>query len=663
MIAVLVIHACASPAAAAPESRWGPQPVDVGRLRVLAAADASGFRLHTEGGERSFLPGVNLGATTPLHQPGEVGSIERSQYATWIAQMGRLGIRAVRIYTLHPPGFYQALRSYNLRHRNAPIYLIQGVYLPDESFVEPGRTLYDRPIDRAFAHELADTSDAVHGALVRSPRPGRSGGRYAADVSPWVAAWIVGMELDGESVQRTDRLRAAEPAYRGRYFEARGSSTATERWLARHMDRLAAREARRGTSVPIAFVNWPTTDPMRHPTEPLVREDMAGLDALHIRPTTNWPGGTFASFHAYPYYPDFQRYEPGLDRTLWKGKPDRYAGYLAQLRDHFAGAMPVLITEFGVPSSLGSAHLGIRGRDQGGHSEQQAMALDAEMLRVIANLGLGGAFVFAWTDEWFKRTWNTMEHQVGERRQLWHDPLTNEQWFGLYATDARPLAHASVQVARKRGPIHKFRVWADASWVHLVLAFRGDVPSAVRVDADVIPGPGAADYRLRLSGATATLQVRRDLDPIRLDTPVRPYRPDATRPWHTYALIVNGLIDERGHHHPAEFQPVGQLVRGSWNPKSANFNSLATWRIERGMIRVRLPWSMLGLADPSSHRALGPGVPARMVRSPGIRFTAHAGGAPTRLDFRWRGWNRAPHSERPKAGLGVLAVALRDVTR
>ena len=64
------------------------------------------------------------------------------------------------------------------------------------------------------------------------------------------------------------------------------------------------------------------------------------------------------------------------------------------------------------------------------------MGIDADLMRMMRDKGLGGAFVFSWADEWFKRTWNTLERQVAERRQLWHDPLTNEQWFGVLATDA-----------------------------------------------------------------------------------------------------------------------------------------------------------------------------------------------------------------------------------
>ena len=39
------------------------------------------------------------------------------------------------------------------------------------------------------------------------------------------------------------------------------------------------------------------------------------------------------------------------------------------------------------------------------------MRIDAELLRLIHDVGLGGGFLFAWTDEWFKFTWNTIEHQ------------------------------------------------------------------------------------------------------------------------------------------------------------------------------------------------------------------------------------------------------------
>ena len=39
-------------------------------------------------------------------------------------------------------------------------------------------------------------------------------------------------------------------------------------------------------------------------------EDMVSVDSMHMKATRKWPGGFFASYHAYPYYPDFLRLQP-----------------------------------------------------------------------------------------------------------------------------------------------------------------------------------------------------------------------------------------------------------------------------------------------------------------------------------------------------------------
>jgi len=55
---------------------------------------------------------------------------------------------------------------------------------------------------------------------------------------------------------------------------------------------------------------------------------------------------------------------------MFDRQADPYAGYLHDLLVHYQGKMPLMITEFGVPSSLGSAHIGTLGRSQGDHTEQ-----------------------------------------------------------------------------------------------------------------------------------------------------------------------------------------------------------------------------------------------------------------------------------------------------
>jgi hypothetical protein len=74
---------------------------------------------------------------------------------------------------------------------------------------------------------------------------------------------------------------------------------------------------------------------------------------MHVEPTEAWKAGYFAQYHAYSYYPDFLRYQE--DYQTYEdanGDVDPYAGYLNELRAYHEG-IPLLVGEFGVPSSRG----------------------------------------------------------------------------------------------------------------------------------------------------------------------------------------------------------------------------------------------------------------------------------------------------------------------
>ena len=72
-----------------------------------------------------FWPGVNLGSTVPGRLPGELAQTG-ADYRRWLPEMAALGTRALRVYTILPPAFYQELRRYDLAHPEAPIFVIHG---------------------------------------------------------------------------------------------------------------------------------------------------------------------------------------------------------------------------------------------------------------------------------------------------------------------------------------------------------------------------------------------------------------------------------------------------------------------------------------------------------------------------------------------------------
>ena len=98
--------------------------------------------------------------------------------------------------------------------------------------------------------------------------------------------------------------------------------------------------------------------------------------------------------------------------------------------------MPVIISEYGVPSSRGRAQSDRNtGRSQGGMSEEEQGKALVQCYKDIMASGCAGSVAFTWQDEWFKHTWNTMYAVDLSRNIYWEDAQTNDQHFGLLAFD------------------------------------------------------------------------------------------------------------------------------------------------------------------------------------------------------------------------------------
>ncbi len=58
--------------------------------------------------------------------------------------------------------------------------------------------------------------------------------------------------------------------------------------------------------------------------------------------------------------------------------PDNYYCYLKDLKEHNKG-MPLIIAEYGLPSSRGNSHYTPLGFNQGGHSEEAQASLSVQL--------------------------------------------------------------------------------------------------------------------------------------------------------------------------------------------------------------------------------------------------------------------------------------------
>jgi hypothetical protein len=431
---------------------WSPIEFSADGLNWISRTEDGQLLLQTASGDQPFTAGMNLGAATAGKLPGEV-AITRETYRRWFSQIAGLGFRVLRIYTLHYPRFYEELRAYNLANPQAPLYLVHGVWLTKNNIFidskDPRKhNLFEPIVKDTFKEDIKATVGAVHGDLEREFQLGQAYGTYTADVSPWLFTYVIGIELDALPAFDSNKINDGV-TYEGTYFSAKTGAQSNEVWYAEMFDFMATELASRGRSVPLSCSNWASTDPISHPYEPIPSEDMVGLDMNDIEVhQENWPAGFFANYHLYPYYPDSINFDPGIADFEYKGRIDNYAGYLNEIKKHHDQAnLPILISEFGVPGSLGNAHNGPVGRHQGNHSEQDQMRINADMLEIIKDLGLSGGYIFAWTDEWFKRTWNVQDiYLPADRRAFWRNQWCNEEMFGVLAQDAGPGPQMSVVI-------------------------------------------------------------------------------------------------------------------------------------------------------------------------------------------------------------------------
>ena len=572
------------------------RPLIVARDDRFELVDASGTR-------PIFFRGVNLGAAPPGRFPGEF-AISKDDYRRWLRFARSLHANSIRVYALHPPAFYEALREENDAHPGRPLWLFQEVWteLPESN------DFWDQDYTRRFDDDVKSAVDALHGNATIPERPGHASGRYATDVSMYLAGWMLGREWEPFAVRETEARRPDSTRYEGRLL-ALDRGTAMESWLARICDLAATYERDRyGLARMVSFVNWPTLDPMRHPTE----TERGGAEAEHdedaysVDPSRihalRAPGtetkflGYFANYHVYPYYPDFMNLDPGYGAFQDRHGRCSYAGYLRDLKAHTRG-IPLLIGEFGVPSSRRAVHLQPQGIDHGGASETVQGEQDVRLLEDIEDAGGAGAHLFALFDEWFKVNWLVESvERPRDRDPFWHNLLDPEENYGLLSFDSPPRiladgnpqdwagipayasvadtgsgAHAGGGSAPDPGPLRALYATSDSTRFYLRLDVTPGTKAmgdwTVGVSLDVLD-PERGDKRLpnpiraRWSrGAELALVVETPAPAFKTpggaSRPPRPGRAelfvDASTRWSTYARFQDG---ERFAINRSPFRPV-----------------------------------------------------------------------------------------------------------
>ena len=629
-----------------------------------------------------FVHAVNLGVGIPGKQPGEL-AVSREQYDRWFARMRSMGFNAVRTYTLHYPRFYQALRDYNLAHPEAPLYLLHGIWLDEEN---PDRFAPDlHHLTEIFERGIVECVSAVHGDIVIEHRFGRAYGTFDADISPWVMGWVIGREIYPDEVEATNMRHPEDTAYLGTHVSL-SAGTPTEVWLAERVDLVARYEdVHYASGRPISASSWPTLDPLRHPTESQWSyEDTHWFDLADLD-TTRFPPGYFASFHAYPYYPDWMSEDPAYVNTVDAEGPNSYLGYLTALRNHYY-PKPLIIAEFGVPSSWGDAHVAQSGMNHGGHDEVEQGHYAVRMFDNMVEAGCAGGALFAWIDEWWKNTWITefLEFPLLSRPR-WLNVTAPEQNFGLIAFDEAPPVLEQVPLAGEGGAIRGLRWAASSRFFHLEIDTDTEQwPLVIGFDTygdgvgeTVLPGGTVTaarnEFALVIEQAAAQLYVTQAYDLFGLwhdrwnyiTNAAQLYRSIATEgaPWSTVRWLSNRrhASDDWVYVFPETINEIGRL---RVSPARDFVSSMDAVAIGDGVVRVRMPWTLLQFTDPTQSVVMNDdrATPARETAvSEGVRVTVVQGGGQVASErLTWASWELPPPTvEREKDSVKIIEHYLR----
>jgi hypothetical protein len=289
----------------------------------------------------------------------------------------------------------------------------------------------------------------------------------------------------------------------------------------------------------------------------------------------------------------------------------------------------------------------VQGWNQGFMGEEEQGEIVSTLYESIIAEGYLGGLIFSWQDEWFKRTWNTMDLDNPDRRPYWSNAQTNEQQFGILSFD-RLLIHTDgslkdwKKVEEKAvyemnrdlsSDFRKIQMTHDERYLYLSLELQEPMTPEDEVvillnthpDQGNTRHPGldltteeGMEYLIRL-GAEEDSRILVDRY-YNIHQYLYAHKLKMLPQRATDGKKASGLYDEirlalnkeltipfTEETVPFSDYETGKLRRGISDPDAPEYDSLSDYYIdyEKGILEVRIPWLLLGFTDPSTKEIMG----------------------------------------------------------
>jgi hypothetical protein len=126
------------------------------------------------------------------------------------------------------------------------------------------------------------------------------------------------------------------------------------------------------------------------------------------------------------------------------------------------------------------------------------------------------------------------------------------------------------------------------------------------------------------------------------------------------------VVPATGERRPVEVHELGNLRIGSGDPSSPDFDNRTLVAAQDQVVEVRLPWALLGYADPSSLALLEvqPKGEATTLKGGrvGIAVLSEGSTLLTTSGYAWDQWQSVAWNERRKTGFDELASTMRELS-
>lgn len=604
--------------------------------RYLSIFDGSSFK-------KIYIKGVNMGLGTPNYFPGEVG-ITYDQYFEWFNKIAEMNANTIRIYTIQPPSFYEAFYNYNVKHKKKPLYFFQGTWYDEDRWMET-QDAFDEELLSILYKDTRDLVDIIHGNAILPDQQGKASGVYSFDVSPWCIGWILGVESDRKLVETTNENNPNTKNYKGEYISAENLQPFEVFWSMTADYTISYEMKNYKIQRPLSFSNWLTADTIKHSSETMENEDTITLDIQRLSKEDTFKCGFFASYHVYPYYPNFMWTQKNyIEHRDADGNLNPYEAYLQDLISVHSAEIPVLVAEVGIPSSRGITHRNpVTGYNQGKVDEISQGNMIVNMAKDIKANDYAGCLIFSWQDEWFKRTWNTMDNTKQDRRAYWDDVQTNEQSFGLldfisYTDDNKIMTidgktndwtHNDKFVETDN---IKMSIKKDVAYIYILLESNENVnmiEDRILISFDITPKSGSysytshdnrntynftedVDFVLEINGLNDTeiftqeyydkfAFMYKDNKKVNIKG-LKGATSSNSSKFNSIKLLneVTLELPDRNETIDTIYDTTGRLLFGSTDKSSPVYSSIADFYLTPSIAEIRIAYGLLNFRDPSS---------------------------------------------------------------